>query len=153
MLAKKGYFFFPAETHIAFNLQLEENASFQQFPLQPKQMSDISDSLSPVHEASRRIILLVFWTNVRNIKNSTPQTGVTQVHVELLWISIWYYINPIQLQQDWHVSGTTLVGSRWQECVSLCVGLCFLAMLAGMCGTVCVKQGEWIYMSWTMLVG
>lgn len=79
---------FSSCTHIAFNsyitLKKKKEASFQPFPLLPKQMPDISGFPSLAHEASRRITLLVFLTNARHIKNSPPQTGVTQDHVELI---------------------------------------------------------------------
>lgn len=76
-----NHFFSCINSHCIQLIRNLRKACFQQFPLPPKQMSDISGFPSPAHEANRRITLPVFLTNVRYIKNSTPQTRVTQVHV------------------------------------------------------------------------
>lgn len=144
-------FFLFSLTHIAFNsYNLKKKSSFQQFPLLPKQMSDISGFPSAAHEASRRITLLVFLTNVRYIKNSTPQTGVTEVHAELI-------VNINRVAYKSHIASTRLTCLRDDVCWQWTKGLCECVsgpVLTGMCGSlcVCVKKDDRIYVSGTMSV-
>lgn len=140
-----SYVFFCTNSHCIHFIYNLKKASFQRFPLLPKQMSDISGFPPPAHEASRRIALLVFLTNVRYIKNSTPQSGVTQVRVELI-------VNINRVLHKSHAASTGLTRLRddtcWQRttgvCECVCQGPCFLAMLAGMCGSVCVCETGWL---------
>lgn len=125
-----------------YNFFLKE-ASFQQFPLLPKQMSDISGFPSSAHEASRRITLLVFLTNVRHIKNSTPQTGVTQIHVELLE-NLNRVLYKSHTTSDWRL--TMFQGWHFFAAKNRCVCVCW---------QVCVEVVVWlglIYVSGTLLV-
>lgn len=106
--------------------------SFQMFPLLPKQMSDIILGFpSPEHEASRRITLPVFLTNVSYFKNSTSQAGVIQVHVKLIVNINWVLCKS-------HRASTRLTCLRDGACWQRTTGVSVRGRASWQCCQVCV---------------